>query len=446
MLVLVFGGILLFLGTGVGLAIWCFSGTSEALAPREAEGTAESQPPSRQEPAPPNKPEAKEVPLVALPPEDQEKVNQAIDRGVEYLKKSQDPRTGAWPGGRVGYTALPGLTLLECGVPAQDPAVQKAAGHVRSQLTGLTATYDLALAILFLDRLEDPQDKERIWTLALRLVAGQDTAGGWTYDCPVLTPRQQQQLVSVLQANVPPSPLALGPVAFDKLGPAGADALEPAVKNLPVLQPPAGAMRGPRHRIISDNSNTQFAILGLWAARRHGVPLQRTLALIVRRFRNSQNADGAWGYRLWTEWRPSMTCAGLLGMAVGLGLTNEANKMGNKPAEDPTQDPAVQKAVGYLANHVGNPTGRWQGLQLANLYFLWSLERVAVIFRLPKIGEKEWYPWGAEMLVANQQPAGNWQGGGYPGATPLSDTCLALLFLRRANLAKDLTDKLRVGD
>jgi hypothetical protein len=29
-----------------------------------------------------------------------------------------------------------------------------------------------------------------------------------------------------------------------------------------------------------------------------------------------------------------------------------------------------------------------------------------------------------------------------PGSSPLSDTCFALLFLQRINLAKDLTDKL----
>src|SRR5262249_39207659 len=46
----------------------------------------------------------------------------------------------------------------------------------------------------------------------------------------------------------------------------------------------------------SDNSNTQFAILALWVAQRHGVPMERTLKLMVQRFRQSQNADGSWGY------------------------------------------------------------------------------------------------------------------------------------------------------
>ena len=36
-----------------------------------------------------------------------------------------------------------------------------------------------------------------------------------------------------------------------------------------------------------------------------------------------------------------------------------------------------------------------------------------------------------------------WHNGDYPGATPVTDTSFALLFLKRANLAKDLSSKLQ---
>jgi hypothetical protein len=73
-------------------------------------------------------------------------------------------------------------------------------------------------------------------------------------------------------------------------------------------------------------------------------------------------------------------------------------------------------------------------------YFLWSLERTAVAYGLDKIGNTDWYTWGADFLVTDQEKDGSWQGvhGDY-GA----DTCFALLFLRRADLAKDLSASLR---
>jgi hypothetical protein len=73
-------------------------------------------------------------------------------------------------------------------------------------------------------------------------------------------------------------------------------------------------------------------------------------------------------------------------------------------------------------------------------YFLWSLERVAVAYGLPTIGGKDWYNWGADILLANQDNDGSWQGRyGEFGA----DTCFALLFLRRADLARDLSASLK---
>jgi hypothetical protein len=61
-----------------------------------------------------------------------------------------------------------------------------------------------------------------------------------------------------------------------------------------------------------------------------------------------------------------------------------------------------------------------------------------VALDLKTIGGKDWHQWGAEILVANQQADGNWKGSYVP-----ADTCFALLFLRRANLAQDLTTSLK---
>jgi hypothetical protein len=66
-----------------------------------------------------------------------------------------------------------------------------------------------------------------------------------------------------------------------------------------------------------------------------------------------------------------------------------------------------------------------------------------MLYGLSKINDKDWYHWGAEVLVEAQQKEGSWTGGNYPGTMPMADTCFALLFLKRANLAKDLTVKLQ---
>ncbi|MGH7223676.1 MAG: hypothetical protein ACRELF_10640, partial [Gemmataceae bacterium] len=132
----------------------------------------------------------------------------------------------------------------------------------------------------------------------------------------------------------------------------------------------------------------------------------------------------------------AMTCVGLIGLAVGHGMAQPV------PAGQLVQDPRILKALIALYQMVGKPTDRLMRVPLQNLYFLWSLERVAVLYRMPTIGDKDWFRWGAQMLVTNQEAQGTWSGGGYPGNSPTLDTCLALLFLKRANLAKDLTSKL----
>ena len=81
---------------------------------------------------------------------------------------------------------------------------------------------------------------------------------------------------------------------------------------------------------------------------------------------------------------------------------------------------------------------------MQNLYFLWSVERVAMLYDLRTIGGKDWYGWGAQILVHNQQPNGAWPTAFYHGNNPPLNTCFALLFLKRSNLVQDLTNNLRL--
>jgi hypothetical protein len=257
-----------------------------------------------------------------------------------------------------------------------------------------------------------------------------------------------------------PGAKAGGPVPAGKNNAGEAKAPEGEVvipKNLRLLaafQDRGGPLDGGRvrrsadHLDRTDNSNTQFALLALWVAQRHDVPMKRTLGLLARRFEKSQNGDGSWDYLFYfggcpanlatlkvLEHRPQMTCVGLMGVAVGHGL--ETDGAGKVP-----QDPRVVNGFAALSAYVGQPVGAFVPVPQQNLYFLWSVERAAMLYDLPTVGGKDWYRWGAEILVANQQPLGNWDKGGYHGASRPLDTSLALLFLKRANLAKDLTARL----
>jgi hypothetical protein len=438
-----------------------------------------------------------------LPSQEQISVNAAISKGTLYLLEAQD-ENGSWQGHRphhVGMAALPALTLLECGVPPDDEHIQLAAHHVRSAAATLHATYEIALSILFLDRLGDPQDEQRIVSLALRLLAGQGEAGGWTYLCPLLPERDERNLLTVLRHRQPDSSLTQITHSPGRTGlsgstqgqtPAGLEAalskdggLKPSADGIRPLAPgdnrnkaanleqrPSAeearkalnglsrglkqipALHDSKHGEFprfegSDNSNTQFAILGVWVASRHGVPTERALERIARRFRASQTYEGQWGYAYSVpghQGTPSMTGAGLLGLAVGLGLAvpPENARYANSA---PPPDPIVEKGLHAIAQSIGKPLGqagrrRGRARSDVNLYFLWTLERVGVLYNLREIDGKDWYRWGAELLLDAQNPDGSWSAGDYHGAVPNLDTSFALLFLKRANLVQDLSKRL----
>lgn len=425
-----------------------------------------------------------------LPAELQTKVNHAIDEGLKYLRNKQLVN-GTWDNHHtLAMAALPALTLLECGAASDDPVVQKAARFVRNKaprFKGAHETYELSLALLFLDRLGEEEDKPLIRTIALRLVAGQQADGGWGYALPAAySPDEERLLIPVLRMIRPPG---LQPITRDLpfepvpergvvrdptkqpmpfparqpgetqeapnggtvplMGggkPATKEEIARAVRELPAKMRGIPAIdRAVREENLrfsgrTDNSNTQFAVLALWAALKHDVPLERSLHMVEERFRTTQGGDGSWGYlankgnRGWGT--PSMTGAGLLGLAVGHGLTA---KKGDKARVD---DPMVHRGLEALGQHIDQGNNNFRVQPMLNLYFLWTVERVGMLYGVKMIGGKDWYRWGAEQLVA-QQRNGAWHGRGYHGSTERIDTCLALLFLRRANLAADLTQRLQ---
>ena len=91
------------------------------------------------------------------------------------------------------------------------------------------------------------------------------------------------------------------------------------------------SMRGLNHG--DDNSNTQFGVLGLWTARKHGVPTEAAFRLIENRFLATQNASGGWPYGMAGAGSPSMTCSGLLGLATAIARREE-RRLKTAPVRD----------------------------------------------------------------------------------------------------------------
>jgi hypothetical protein len=368
---------------------------------------------------------------------DSEAVNRAIDNGVAGLRGLQGGN-GTWPHDKIGATALAGLTLLECGVASDDKAVLEAARAVRAAGIPCTHTYSIALAILFLDRLGDRGDVALIESLTVRLLAGQGADGGWTYQCPEISDDEVRRLATHLKKTTE----LVGRRELPRPG-----TPRRTVNDLPLAiqaQLQQISRRPPEARGAggSDNSNTQFALLGLWVARRYGMPVERALARVDRRFRASRIATSGWGYKLGqTRATGTMTCAALLGLAVAHGVAIESGgKPKNPIARDGTLRGGLNALGGILRRPVDASGDHLSQIHEGQYYFLWSLERVCVTLGLATVAKVDWYNWGAEYLLTKQGPDGTWNGAfGGCGA----DTCFALLFLKRSNLVSDLTAQIK---
>jgi hypothetical protein len=82
-----------------------------------------------------------------------------------------------------------------------------------------------------------------------------------------------------------------------------------------------------------------------------------------------------------------------------------------RPPTDPRKDRSLRAGLLVLGSAIGHPVGpRGRAPPAAGraFYFFWSVERVAVALGLDTIGKKDWYAWGAEVLLASQQADGSW--------------------------------------
>ena len=327
-------------------------------------------------------------------------VQQAIDKGVAWL----DHRfADGFPDETFhGPVELVVLTMSHAGANLKDPVFAKGVEILEKAVPRFT--YRTALQAMALAEVNPRRYQSKIAHCAQWLVDQQLTGGDWGYPGP---PDGSYLRMDGVTVPPPPPPEGAPDAPLEKL------VIE---RRTPIDK--AGTVKG-------DFSNTQFAILGLRAARDAGIEIPKaTWKAALDYLRKFQRPDGGWGYVMGGQpdeaSYASLTCAGICSTAIcqaALGV------------KDVRGDAMVKKGL------IG-PRG-WQ------YYHLYCVERVARVLGLAALEGRAWYPKGAAFLVAKQLPDGGWLDEPGPGAQPpyfqTADTCFALLFLTRAT--RPLTGK-----
>ncbi len=177
-----------------------------------------------------------------------------------------------------------------------------------------------------------------------------------------------------------------------------------------------------------DNSNSQMAVLGVWAGVREGVEVPRQYWQIVEKhWIGCQQGDGGWDYssgkRRKTPGRGygAMTAAGVATLFICQdNLRRQKDMTKCVPVTDP---PAIVKGMGWLENNftpVGDPGLKNSGLKA---YYLYGVERVGLASGRKYFGKKDWYKQGTRAILGQLDERG--------GINDVVETSFALLFLAR---------------
>ena len=318
------------------------------------------------------------------------KLDQAVARGVAYLRKARLPEN-QW------QAPLPSddlvlLALLSAGVPKDDPFVRELLD--RALAAPLRRVYTVALHAQVLRRLDEPRHRERLADCARFLVENQEPAGNWAYGVNKAIPEKGRTGSS--QAN---------------------------------------------------NSTTLFAAMGLEACAAAGVDVPRaTLEKAAAWWRSCQRPDrdvqfgegrAGWCYsREEPDHHPygSMTAGGLSALVA----------IHRMLGTDPSADDAVRQARAWLTYHftVLENYGPVEDLMAREIlsdtpnpmteyfYYMAFLERCAALLETSRFGPYDWFAAGANELLDLQRKDGSWFSGTRRNQ-PVWDTCYAILFLSR---------------
>ncbi|MEK7468218.1 MAG: HEAT repeat domain-containing protein [Planctomycetota bacterium] len=341
-------------------------------------------------------------------------VDRAIYLGAEYLRARlkeamtpapvRDPKRPPMLVGDLRAVPVMMYALTHAGVDPSDPGYKAGVEYLIKKPPD--GTYNLALTALALADLDADKYCMRLAELAQILSDQQSSNGQWSYGFP------GQVTISPPGKKEPPADEESGPGGGKKKGPR---------RKIPISW-----HAGPRGE-GGDNSNTQFAILGLRATMEAGceVPRQVWERSLDWFYKAQEKPYGGWGYVIGGT-TMSMTCGGTCSITICLHALgkNEAILAGK-----PLEVVQIKNGVDWLDKNwmdLNPKTAAFgHGGGWGFYYQLYSLERVGMIVGLEKIGEHDWYAEGRDGLLAAQGDNGAW------GENPI-DTAFAILFLKRA--------------
>jgi hypothetical protein len=202
-----------------------------------------------------------------------------------------------------------------------------------------------------------------------------------------------------------------------------------------------------KHARPGDNSNTQYALLGLFAASEAGVSVKASVWEYARSYwERSQKHDGSWAY---TPDSPSstasMTCAGISSLIIsGLRRFQGQEFLQGDSVQNCGKgglNRSLQAGIDWMAHHfqVGQNFGAGQQWKF---YYLYGLERAGRLAGIRFFGQYDWYRLGAEELVHEQDKLQGFWRGSLIEANEILATSFALLFLAKGR-APVLVNKLR---
>lgn len=328
-------------------------------------------------------------------PPPQADIEQAIKRGSEALL-ARAPEVLA---GKVAVNFGPGYeydplllyTLVHSGIPLENETLKALTAKVFAAT--LHRTYQAALTAAALAAVDPVKYQDKLVQCAQYLVDFQGDNGQWsygdTYDLP------------------------LGP------GKAGANQTISMVriKRLKKLGPAAG-----------DNSNSQYAALGLKACAAGGCEIEpATLTRAIEWWEKSQQKNGGWGYDTKGAFQPRDGTYGSMtaGAVSSLIMLKQLKKL------DPKLSPVIARGFAWMEGHFTveeNPDAP-PGLEDWRYYYLYAVERAGDLYPTEKIGKRAWYAAGAAHLLKTQRSDGMWISKN--SNLTVADTCFALLFLER---------------